>query len=136
MSDTNTVLIGRHEHRFQPPNRVYMVLHGTIDVKEIEAQNSFMRTSAERCGRRLRVICDLADFEGMTARARKSVVGMDREYPYIGNAFVGGSFFVRTVASTVIRAGQTLAPRHFKFPIYFGKTLEECEAWLDTLPDP
>jgi hypothetical protein len=133
MSEAKVELIGRHEHRFLPPNRVYMALHGLIDSHEIEAQNGFLRKCAEDCGQRLRAICDLADFEGMTVGARRYVVRMDRNYPYIGMAFVGGSFMTRTVASTVLRAGQLLAPQHFNFPVFFGKTLEECETWLDGL---
>jgi len=126
-----TEFIGRHEHRFQPPNRVYIVLHGVIDAREIEAQNAFLRDRSEEAGKRLRSICNLDDFEGMTTDARRYIVKMDREYPYVGMAFAGGNFMSRTVAGTVLRAARHLAPHHFTFPIFFGKTIEECEKWLD-----
>lgn len=130
-----TVFIGRHEHRFQSPNRIYIFMRGSIDAHEIEAQNKFIRECSQETGRLIRNICNLDEFEGMTPDARRHIVKMNHEYPYVGMAFVGGSFMSRTVAATVLRAAKHLAPHHFKFPIFFGKTLAECESWMDQLPD-
>ena len=135
MVNEERVLVGPHELRFRPPDRLYMTMRGIIDASHIEAQNMHLRAYAKRYGRPLRAICDMAQVQEIPAEARKVAVQMNHEYPYAGLAIVGASFAIRTIASTLVRAGQILAPHHFKFPIFFAKTPAEAEAWLAELPD-
>lgn len=133
MATSETKFIGRHEYRFQPPDRVDIILHGVMDAQDVDVQYALVWQWREKCGQQMRLICHLGDFGGATSDARTAIVRSDRGYPYFGVAFLGGSFVMRTIASTLIRAGRSLSPQHFTYPVFFGKTLEECEAWLDSV---
>lgn len=136
MEDEECVLIGPHELRFRPPDRMYLTMRDVIEASHIEKQNMYLRAYAKRYGKPLRAICDVEHVVEFSTGARKSVVQMDQEYPYVGCAVVGANFTFRTIAIMLIRAGQVLAPHHFNFPIYFAKTVAEAEAWLNGLPEP
>jgi hypothetical protein len=133
MSNIEIEFIGRHEFRLQSSNRVYIVLHGILDARDVTALNALLRKWSAQRGQGLGLIAYLNDFEGLTAEARRLAVQMNRERMYVGCAFVGGSFMMRTIMTTLIRAGRHLAPERFKFPVFFGKTAQKCEAWLDSL---
>ena len=125
--------IGRHKHRFSPPNRLYVEFNGILNETELIAHLASISTCTERCGKKLHTICNLQGLESITTEARQFTVRQERGFPHAKIAFVGGSFMVRTLVGTIIRAGRILYPQRFKFGTYFAKTVADAEAWIDEM---
>jgi len=56
-----------------------------------------------------------------------------RKYPIRFAAVVGASFAIKVLASMGLRAGRTLAPGRFDFPVEFFDTEEEARARIAAL---
>ena len=130
MSNEDHVLVGRHEHRFEPPDMAHVVFRGMFDRSELEAHFEFMRRSAERHKTLLCAICHLDGLDGLTGEARKYAINMDDHLPYRALALITGTVMIRIIAETSFQACQILAPDHFTFPVQFFATAPEAERWF------
>ncbi len=131
--EPETLAVGPHEFRFNPPDRIHFVMGKVFDDAHARVYLDFIFTHASRPGTRLYASYELSKLERVTSAARRRIIHIDRPYPLGGLAIVGASFTVRTLASMILSAGRLLAPGFFDFPHRFVATLEQANAWFDTL---
>lgn len=131
--DTAPLVVGPHQFRFTPPNRVSFIFRDTFDEDHAAAYIHFVHAQADRCGGVLEGIVDVRGLSRVTAGARSRVTKAHKAYPYRHIALVGASFSMRTVIDMVIKAGRVIAPSTFTFSYAFVSTLAEGEAWLEAM---
>jgi hypothetical protein len=131
--ETVTVIQGNHEFQFVPPDQVRFVLRGTVDEAEARALVKFIYHHADKAGRSLYCVYDMANFVRVTEAGRKVVVHVERPYPYTDVAVIGASFTTRVFLGMLVKAGRIVASKHFGFSMEFVESMDAANAWFDEL---
>jgi hypothetical protein len=118
--------IGSHRIFLEGGDTIHIVFRGTIARPDAEEVKRLVLDLGDRYGK-LYVIFDASQFTSVEPGARAAWSHMDRPWPIRYLVAYGASFWGRTLAMTVNRAGRALAPRFFDYDFEFVAT--EADAW-------
>ena len=118
--------IGSHRIFLEQGEILHIVFRGTIVRSAAEEVKQLLLDLGDRQGK-LYVIFDASQFTNIDPGARAAWSHMDRAWPIRYLVAYGASFWGRTLAMTVNRAGRVLAPRFFDYDFEFVMT--EADAW-------
>lgn len=131
--EAETIMVGRHEFRFIPPDRIRIAFCGDFDLPHAEPYLDFVYGCSEKCGGLLYAAYDLSDIGQITPSLRQRLVQVDRPYPCAAVAVFGATISTRAVVTMVLAAARILKPNHVAFPHKFVDSFDEANAWFDEL---
>ena len=104
------VAVRRHSLKYEPPDTIVVVLHGSVDEDDAAVISKHMVdwSDGAPC---LLVIVDIRQLSSMSQQARKVGASMGYRLPPRATAVVGGSFAVRMLMDLVLRASELLGTK-------------------------
>lgn len=118
--------LGANELYFQPPNLLWIILCGTLDLQEMTAITESSEMLRERCQDKLICLSDLNHLVGISAAARKQAAEQTRLFQI--SVLYGGNRVQRALGRLMLRV-MTLMQKNVT-PAKIVNTAEEAEAWI------
>ncbi|MBK9258937.1 MAG: STAS/SEC14 domain-containing protein [Polyangiaceae bacterium] len=122
--------IGKHVIRVE--NGILQVLFsGRVSVEEAKRIQACVLEAGDRFG----LLAALVDLDGLAdfdSGSRAHFARPSRPYPFYAVAYYGGSFPVRVLILTVMRAGKLIVPKAFDFELQTFEKEAEARRFLET----
>jgi len=125
-----TFQIGNHTIRVED-GVLQIFFAGRMDVDEVKLLQTRIFEAGDRFGL-LTCLVDLDKLVDFDAGVRGLLARPARPYPFDAVAYFGGTFAVRTLVTTVNRAGRFIAPKAFAFDGRTFATEAEARRFLET----
>lgn len=113
--------IGSHQIFLEKGQIIHIVFRGQIARSAAEEVKQLILDLGDQHGK-FYIIFDAGQFTTIEPGVRAAWSHMDRPWPIRYLVAYGASFWGRTLAMTVNRAGRTLAPRFFDYDFEFVAT--------------
>ncbi len=125
---TRTELNG-HTITIEPDQTLHVILRGDLRLEETKFIQAQLYALGDRYGG-VACLFDISRMAGFDHATRQAWVRVSRPLPVAIGCFYGGSFTIRTLISTVYKAGRLLLPDFFQFTIEFPPTEAEGRALI------
>lgn len=125
------IWFGKHRLRFEPPDVVRLEIDGYFVPEEAREYVRNLHTIGDLQGYFYHIIDMRRATGGMVPGTRSTLVRPPRPYPLLGAVGLGGNFTLRVMTTAVVRAGRTLLPKWFGFPLEFHAKEDEVQRQID-----
>lgn len=124
--------IGKHQHRFEPPDLYVVRIDGDVSGQEIRVQIDAIQALAQRTGKSIFWLADIAKMGSIKPDARRAMAEANQEAhtALAGSAMFGASFTSRVMINLLVRAVRILRASKQR-PVAFVETEAEARAFLD-----
>jgi hypothetical protein len=125
--------VGKHQHRFEPPDLYFCRLDGDVSKDEILAQIYALHALAQRAGHSIFWLADVRNMGILTAEARRaaaSASSTEVRTALRGTAIFGAGFSTRVMVTLLSRAVRLLDPSKLR-PLALVETEAEARAFLN-----
>jgi hypothetical protein len=112
--------IERHTVITEPDRMFHFIVRGDLNVVETKRVQRILFDFGNRCGQAAFLV-NISEMTGLDNATRQAWVHVDEPLPIEFACLYGGSFAIRTLATTVYRAGKVLKPSFFQFSLELPK---------------